>query len=418
MSTPASIRHKNPGAMYPGRASRAFGGHKHSIIGGGHKIATFPTHVDGAAALFYLLSTSKYYRGKTLAEAIATWSGGNHVNAYLNTIESRAGIPRTVFLDDDFLGDTRRMVLLAKAMAYHEAGKVYPLSDDGWVEGFSKSLSKINGEPVEIGKPESPQLAPLEYAREHLGEKEIKGPVDNPFINGCFDDIGLPQFDDDDPWCTAFVGACLKRTDFAYNHKRGDARSYLDYGVKIDEPEMGCLVIMWRESPRSWKGHVGFVAGWDADTVTILGGNQNDEVSYMTVPRHGPKSQILGYRRAIPMKPPVSEVVASDDVKYKVTGLIATLGAMFWSIGEGFAEAAAIGYAYLSSLLSSAPDISEEVTTQIESSQRISALLDLPWPVYLSLAIVALAIVGNLSKTWKRMRGRNDPATRVDAKVG
>jgi len=417
MSIPASIRHKNPGAMYPGRASRAFGGTGHNIIGGGHKIAKFERHVDGAAALFYLLATSHHYRNKTIEQAIRTWSGGNYVEPYLFQIEGRTPHNRNTVLNDDFFRDEASMLSLGKAMAFHEAGQRYPMTDEEWEEAYALAKSKITG--INDGASSAPVTAPMIYAMKHVGQTEIKGPEDNPFINGCFAEIGLPQFDDDDPWCTAFAGASLKRSGCAWNHKRGDARSYLDYGIKLDGPETGCLVIMWRERPNSWKGHVGFVTDWTDTTITVLGGNQNDSVSYMTVPREGqPGTQVLGYRRAIPIKPPVKEVIESDDVKYKVTGLIATLGAMFWSIGEGFAEAAAIGYAYLSSLLSSAPDISEEVTTQIESSQRISALLDLPWPVYLSLAIVALAIIGNLSKTWKRMRGREDPATRVDAKVG
>ena len=416
MSVPASIRNKNPGAMYPGRASRAFNAVGQETIGGGHKIATFAEHVDGGAALFYLLSTSKHYKNKTIEQAITTWSGGNYVESYLFQIEGKTPHNRNTVLDETFLSDPASMIPLAKAMAFHEAGKPYPMTDDEWQEAFSLSRQKIT--PGGGYSPTEPVLGPMNYAKQYVGEQEIKGPQDNPFINGCFAEIGLPQFDDDDPWCTAFLGASLKRSGCAYNHKRGDARSYLDYGIKIDEPEMGAIVIMWRESPNSWKGHVGFVTGWTDTHVTILGGNQNDSVSYMTVPRRGSQSQILGYRRAIPMKPPVSEVIGSDDVKYKAAGFVATLSAMFWAMWEGFAEAAAIGYAYLVSLFSASPEIATEVTEQINSSQRISELLDLPWPIYLSLFIVALAIIGNFSKTWKRMRNREDPATRVDARAG
>ncbi len=39
---PASIRNKNPGAMYPGVSSRKFGALQTNVIGGGHLIAQFP----------------------------------------------------------------------------------------------------------------------------------------------------------------------------------------------------------------------------------------------------------------------------------------------------------------------------------------------------------------------------------------
>jgi hypothetical protein len=52
---PASFRYNNPGAQYPSTEAARFGQTGYGIIGGGHKIARFPSPVNGAAANFDLL---------------------------------------------------------------------------------------------------------------------------------------------------------------------------------------------------------------------------------------------------------------------------------------------------------------------------------------------------------------------------
>jgi hypothetical protein len=51
---PASFRYFNPGAQYPSEEAARFGQTGYGIIGGGHKIARFPSPVNGAAANFDL----------------------------------------------------------------------------------------------------------------------------------------------------------------------------------------------------------------------------------------------------------------------------------------------------------------------------------------------------------------------------
>ncbi len=41
---------------------------------------------------------------------------------------------------------------------------------------------------------------------------------------------------------------------------------------------MGAVMVFWRESRQSGKGHVGFYVGEDKDAYQILGGNQSDSV--------------------------------------------------------------------------------------------------------------------------------------------
>lgn len=135
---PASIRTNNPGAMYPGPSAKKFGSTGTETIGGGHLIAVFPDKVAGAAAQFDLLRRS--YTGKTLRAAITTWSGGNDVDTYLKVIERDTGIGADAALTVDMLADAAKAVPIAKAMAWQEAGKEYPMTDAEWSAAFKLSL--------------------------------------------------------------------------------------------------------------------------------------------------------------------------------------------------------------------------------------------------------------------------------------
>ena len=93
-------------------------------------------------------------------------------------------------------------------------------------------------------------------------------------------------------WCAAFVNAVLY-----VNNIQGtgavDARSFLQWGMDTRHPQQGDIVVLWRGSPSSWKGHVGFFKGVDAaGNVLILGGNQSDRVS---IEAFSP-SRVLSYR--------------------------------------------------------------------------------------------------------------------------
>lgn len=131
--TPASIRNANPGAMYPGPSSRRFGATTHEVLrskDGTHKIATFPTPTHGAAALFDLLD--RQYTGRTIEAAITKWCGGYYSTTYLKVLEERSGIKRTDMLSRDMIRDCARAVPFAKAMAWQEAGREFPLEQAEW----------------------------------------------------------------------------------------------------------------------------------------------------------------------------------------------------------------------------------------------------------------------------------------------
>ena len=85
-------------------------------------------------------------------------------------------------------------------------------------------------------------------------------------------------------WCAAFANAILEQSNIPSNkdHKYPlTARAFLDWGEKVDKPQMGDIVVFPRGS-EGWQGHVGFyVKEQVIDGVLyyyILGGNQKNSV--------------------------------------------------------------------------------------------------------------------------------------------
>lgn len=131
---PASIRNRNPGAMYPGPSSKKFGATSYETLksrDGVHKIATFPSDIHGAAAMFDLLAAK--YTGQSIEAAIKKWCGGYYASTYLKVLESKGGITASDPLTMALVRDPQLAVPLCRAMAWQEAGKDYPLDDAGWL---------------------------------------------------------------------------------------------------------------------------------------------------------------------------------------------------------------------------------------------------------------------------------------------
>jgi hypothetical protein len=153
---PASIRFKNPGAMWGGSAlAKKWGATKtvglNDGLGQGNNIAVFPTMVKGAAAQFDLWRTSKNYHNRKLQDAIHTWSGGNYVSSYVNFLIKRVpGLTPDTVIDDDFLRSGQGLAMM-KAQAWHEAGKQYPMTDAEWREAQSLVFSPTTTKAKKAG---------------------------------------------------------------------------------------------------------------------------------------------------------------------------------------------------------------------------------------------------------------------------
>ncbi|EPZ6046381.1 TIGR02594 family protein [Enterobacter hormaechei] len=125
--------------------------------------------------------------------------------------------------------------------------------------------------------------------RKHIGLAEIHGPKHNPEILQFWRDIKRGGIKDDEtPWCAAFTGAMLERVGIR-STRFESAKSYLDWGEKLDAPIYGCVVVF----TRSGGGHVGFVVGKRLNgDLLVLGGNQSDAVNI----RAFSTERVTGYR--------------------------------------------------------------------------------------------------------------------------
>lgn len=107
-------------------------------------------------------------------------------------------------------------------------------------------------------------------------------------------------------WCADFVNATMNKAG-QKGTDSGMARSFMQWGQAVAEPQQGDVAVFSRGSDPS-KGHVGFFDSVNPDgTIKVLGGNQSDSVSYGDYPAE----RLLGYRRPSPSLSPA----ASDFVK-------------------------------------------------------------------------------------------------------
>jgi uncharacterized protein (TIGR02594 family) len=121
----------------------------------------------------------------------------------------------------------------------------------------------------------------LKIAFGELGTEEIVGVVNNPEVLKYAKDTKIAGITTDEiAWCSTFVNWVAWKAGLQYSGK-ANARSWLSVGTKVTEPEPGDVVVFWRESPQSWKGHVGIFLGFSSDKkrVYCLGGNQGNRVS-------------------------------------------------------------------------------------------------------------------------------------------
>ena len=100
---------------------------------------------------------------------------------------------------------------------------------------------------------------------------------------------------DEVPWCAAYVKGMLESSGHNVTGIKANARSLLNWGYKTEAPVAGDVVVFWRGSRNSWKGHAGFYIGVHPDNpklINVLGGNQRNSVNIQTFL----KSRVLQYR--------------------------------------------------------------------------------------------------------------------------
>jgi uncharacterized protein (TIGR02594 family) len=127
--------------------------------------------------------------------------------------------------------------------------------------------------------PDAPLLPWMAEAQNLVGTKEVLGARSSPLILDWAKDLDLHYPDDEVPWCGLFVAHCIGSTlpDEVLPSNPLGARQWEKFG-DATEPRLGAVMVFWRESKSSGKGHVGFYTGEDSGAYRILGGNQTDKV--------------------------------------------------------------------------------------------------------------------------------------------
>lgn len=143
-------------------------------------------------------------------------------------------------------------------------------------QGAAETSGTPGAEEPGLREPLLPWMAEAEHL---IGTKEVLGPRDNPVILDWARDLDLHYPGDDVPWCGLFVAHCVGATlpDEVLPANPLGARQWERFGDPT-EPRLGAVMVFWRASLASGKGHVGFYTGEDAGAYRILGGNQSDSV--------------------------------------------------------------------------------------------------------------------------------------------
>ena len=97
--------------------------------------------------------------------------------------------------------------------------------------------------------------------------------------------VGVPY---PELWCADFINIIQRRTGHPTTNSRA-AKSFLDYGKRIDQPRVGAIVVLTRGKN---GGHVGIVRGTDgAGNIIVISGNHGNKVWESMYP----KNRVLGY---------------------------------------------------------------------------------------------------------------------------
>lgn len=138
--------------------------------------------------------------------------------------------------------------------------------------------------------PPAPKKSAFDFAKSNVGLHEARNEA---ALRQYLYDGGKNLSPVTRAWCADFVNASIAKAG-GKGTGSGMARSFLNWGQKVDKPQQGDVAVFGRNGPNSGQGHVAFFYGYNkGGGVRVLGGNQGDMVSYATYP----SSRVLGFRR-------------------------------------------------------------------------------------------------------------------------
>lgn len=233
----------------------------------------------------------------------------------------------------------------------------------------------------------------LDLAVSRIGMKEIKGAKHNADILQMFADVGHDEIETDETaWCAVSLGSCLVKTGHTIPPPAVNmmARSYLNYGTKLESPKPGAICVLKRGRPPF--GHVGIVESVDTAnrTVTLISGN----VGNMQKRETRNMSDVLGYRWPIKAgeKPPVAKPVVATAVKSRSAW--AQVMAMVTFVVSQLTDWIHVAWEWTIGLVSLLPTLAGEGTQTVESSKVILGWFNIPWSkVGVFTAVAGMSVV-------------------------
>lgn len=130
----------------------------------------------------------------------------------------------------------------------------------------------------------------LQKAFIEMNVKEIKGKNHNSRILHYHNHTKLRASSDEIPWCSSFANFVVEKCGVRGTNS-ALARSWENWGYKIEKPVPGCIVVLSRGTNPMY-GHVGFYLYETKKNIYVLGGNQGDAVAISPYP----KSRLVSYR--------------------------------------------------------------------------------------------------------------------------
>lgn len=217
---------------------------------------------------------------------------------------------------DDILDPVKNLILATRVMANQVAkrGLVMIDKDNKGNPGTYWAVIKVRGmfdksnaikayvqylkfdtapvDPVDVPPvPTVNDLSWYDIAVAEIGVKEIRGSSDTPRIVEYHSATTLKAKDDETPWCAAFVSWVLLKAGYK-TLKTAWARDYATYGIKLDQPKKGCIIVFERNG-KGGDSHVTFYTGKDDGRKHLcVGGNQGDKVCIDGYS----KSDVIAYR--------------------------------------------------------------------------------------------------------------------------
>lgn len=142
----------------------------------------------------------------------------------------------------------------------------------------------------------APQLVQppwLTIALAEVGVRERQGEEDHPRILEYLSAVRLPKalMHDETSWCSAYANWVMNQAGYRGTGK-ANARSWLDWGERLEQSRHGCIVVLWRLQRSGPYGHVGFFVRNGDGKVWLCGGNQQNAVGVTPYPA----ARVLAYR--------------------------------------------------------------------------------------------------------------------------